>query len=89
MQCLAFVEFKGLVEAVLFDKTYKQYGNLFKGYGPYVVKGRVQSCLLPTSRNLHFVSTGGANLLVDAVQVLQLEKKKLETESLALADHAE
>jgi len=32
---------------------------------------------------------GEANLLVDEVQVLQLEKEKLETESLALADYAE
>jgi len=42
------------------------------------VKGRFQSRLY-----------GEANSLVDEVQVLQLEKEKLETESLALADHAE
>jgi len=89
MKFITLEDREGLVEAVLFDKAYKQYGHLFKGYGPYVVKGRVQSRLLPTSRYLHFVPTGEANLLVDEVQVLQLETKKLETESLALADHAE
>jgi len=73
---------------VLFDRAYKQYGHLFRGYDPYVVKGRVQSRLLPTSRDLHFVPTGEANLLVDEVKVLQLEKEKLET-NIYLADHAD
>ena len=49
------------------------------GYGPYVVKGRVQSRLLPINRDLRFAPTGEANLLVDEVKVLQLKKEKLET----------
>ena len=55
---------EGLVEAVLFEKAYKQFWHLFRGYGPYVVKGRVQSRLFPTSRDLHFVPTGEANCSV-------------------------
>jgi len=65
MKFITLEDRQGLVEAVLFDKAYKQYGHLFKGYGPYVVKGRVQSRL-----------PGEANLIVDEVEVLQLEKKK-------------
>jgi len=70
------------VEAVLFEKAYKQFWHLFRGYGPYVVKGRVQSHLLPTSRDLHFIPSGEANLLVDEVEVLQLEKEKMENKML-------
>ncbi len=47
-------------------------------YGPYVVKGRVQSRLLPKNRDFRFAPTGEANLPVDEVEVLQLEKEKLE-----------
>ncbi|APF20443.1 hypothetical protein Calab_1411 [Caldithrix abyssi DSM 13497] len=57
---------------------YKQYGHLFKGYGPYVVKGRVQSRLLPINRDLRFAPAGEANLLVEEVEVFPLKKKKLE-----------
>ncbi len=67
MKFITLEDRQGLVEAVLFDKTYKQYGHLFKGYGPYVVKGRVQSRL-----------PGEANLIVEEVDVLQLEKQKIE-----------
>ncbi len=74
MKFITLEDREGLVEAVLFDKAYKQYGHLFKGYGPYVVKGRVQSRLLPINRDFRFVPTGEANLLVDEVEVLQLEK---------------
>ena len=56
--------------------------------GPYVVKGRVQSRLLPTSRGLHFVPTCEANLLVDEVKVLQVQKEKPET-NIYLADHVD
>ena len=61
MKFITLEDREGLVEAVLFDKAYKKYGHLFKGYGPYVVKGRVQSRL-----------PGEANLLVDIVNVLRL-----------------
>ena len=67
---------------MLFDRAYKQYGHLFRGYDPYVVKGRVQSRLLPTSRDLHFVPTGEANLFADELQVLQVEKEKMENKML-------
>ncbi|WP_052304187.1 DNA polymerase III subunit alpha [Caldithrix abyssi] len=70
MKFITLEDREGLVEAVLFEKAYKKYGHLFKGYGPYVVKGRVQSRL-----------PGEANLLVEEVEALPLEKKKLETNS--------
>jgi len=79
MEFISLEDREGLVEAVLFEKAYKQFWHLFRGYDPYVVKGRVQSRLLPTSRDLHFVPTGEANLLVDEVEVLQVQKENLET----------
>ncbi len=78
MKFITLEDREGLVEAVLFDKAYKKYGHLFKGYGlsgnmtgPYVVKGHVQSRL-----------SGEANLLVDEVQVLRLEKETIENKML-------
>ena len=44
MKFVTLEDREGLVEAVLFDKAYKQNVHLFKGYrmtGPYVVKGSV------------------------------------------------
>ncbi|MHB2148192.1 hypothetical protein ACX8XP_03980 [Calditrichota bacterium LG25] len=70
---------------VLFDKAYKKYGHLFKDYGPYVVKGRVQSRLLPINRDLHCAPTGVVHLLVDEVEFLPLEKGKLETDTKILS----
>ncbi|MHB2153847.1 hypothetical protein ACX8XN_05550 [Calditrichota bacterium GD2] len=52
MKFVTLEDREGLVEAVRLDKAYKKYGHLFKGHGPYVVKGRGQSRLLPTSRDL-------------------------------------
>ncbi len=73
MKFITLEDHQGLVEAVLFDKAYKKYGHLFKGYGPYVVKGRMQSRL-----------PGEANLLVEEVQVLQMEKEKVEKKLLTV-----
>ncbi|MHB2156496.1 hypothetical protein ACX8XN_19150 [Calditrichota bacterium GD2] len=67
-----------LCEAVLFAENCKKYGHLLKSHGPYVVKGRGQSRLLPTSRDLRSAPTGEAHLLVDGVEVLPLKKEKLE-----------
>ncbi|NOX90723.1 MAG: hypothetical protein GXO77_17115 [Calditrichaeota bacterium] len=64
MKFITLEDREGLVEAGLFDKAYKQYGHLFKGYGlsgrmtgAYVVKGRVQSRLHPQSRDFRFATT--------------------------------
>ncbi|MHB2153819.1 OB-fold nucleic acid binding domain-containing protein [Calditrichota bacterium GD2] len=76
MKFITLEDREGLCEAVLFAENCKKYGHLLKSHGPYVVKGRAQSRLLPTNRGLRFASTGEANLLVDEVEALPLEKGK-------------
>jgi len=51
----------------------------------------VPSRLLQINRALRFAPTGETNLLVDEVEVLQLEKEKLEhnAEYLSLTDRAD
>ncbi len=67
MKFLTLEDRHGLCEAVMFPKTYSQYGHLIKGYGPYLIRGMVQSRL-----------PGEANLLVDEVTLIDLSKKELE-----------
>jgi DNA polymerase III alpha subunit len=67
MKFLTLEDRYGLCEAVMFPKAYSQYGHLVKGYGPYLVKGSVQSRL-----------PGEANLLVEELKVVELNKKELE-----------
>ena len=67
MKFLTLEDRSGLCEAVMFPKAYSQYGHLIKGYGPYLVKGSVQSRL-----------PGEANLLVEELKVVELNKKELE-----------
>ena len=57
----------GLCEAVMFPKVYSRFGHLVKGYGPYLISGRVQSRL-----------PGEANLLVEELAVVALSKPELE-----------
>jgi DNA polymerase-3 subunit alpha len=67
MKFLTLEDRYGLCEAVMFPKAYNEFGHLVKGYGPYLVTGTVQSRL-----------PGEANLLVEELAVVQLEKKELE-----------
>lgn len=67
MKFLTLEDRYGLCEAVMFPKVYSTYGHLVKSYGPYVIKGSVQSRL-----------PGEANLLVEELHVVELNKKELE-----------
>jgi DNA polymerase III alpha subunit len=67
MKFLTLEDRDGLCEAVMFPNAYSQYGHLVKGYGPYSVRGTVQSRL-----------PGEANLLVDELSVITLNKRELE-----------
>ncbi|MFC1564436.1 DNA polymerase III subunit alpha [candidate division KSB1 bacterium] len=50
----------GLVEVVLFPDTYRKYGRIMKGFGPFRITGTVQSRV-----------PGEANLIADTVTKLQ------------------
>lgn len=67
MKFLTLEDKHGLCEAVMFPVVYSQYGHVVKGYGPYWVTGTVQSRL-----------PGEANLLVEKVEVIELQKHELE-----------
>ena len=67
MKFLTLEDRYGLCEAVMFPKVYSQYGHLVKGYGPYLIKGTVQSRL-----------PGEANLLVQELATIEMNKKELE-----------
>ena len=67
MKFLTLEDRYGLCEAVMFPKVYSQYGHLVKGYGPYLIKGAVQSRL-----------PGEANLLVQKLATIEMNKKELE-----------
>ena len=59
MKFITIEDDHGLCEAVLFADTYKRYGHLTTGHGPYRITGRVQSRL-----------PGEANLIVEEVAVI-------------------
>ena len=67
MKFLTLEDTYGLCEAVMFPNVYSQYGHLVKGYGPYQITGTVQSRL-----------PGEANLLVEKVRLIELQKGELE-----------
>jgi len=67
MKFLTLEDTYGLCEAVMFPTVYSQYGHLVKGYGPYLITGTVQSRL-----------PGEANLLVEKVRLIELQKGELE-----------
>lgn len=67
MKFLTLEDRYGLCEAVMFPKVYSKYGHLITGYGPYLITGTVQSRL-----------PGEANLLVEKVENIELEKAELE-----------
>jgi DNA polymerase III alpha subunit len=67
MKFLTLEDRYGLCEAVMFPKVYSQFGHLVKGYGPYLIKGAVQSRL-----------PGEANLLVEELATIEMNKKELE-----------
>jgi DNA polymerase III alpha subunit len=67
MKFLTLEDRYGLCEAVMFPKVYSQHGHKVKGYGPYLVKGMVQSRL-----------PGEANLLVEELDLIEMDKKELE-----------
>ena len=67
MKFLTLEDTHGLCEAVMFPNVYSQYGHLVKGYGPYQITGTVQSRL-----------PGEANLLVEKVRLIELQKGELE-----------
>ena len=59
MKFITIEDDHGLCEAMLFADTYKRYGHLTTGHGPYRITGRVQSRL-----------PGEANLIVEEVAVI-------------------
>ncbi len=67
MKFLTLEDRYGLCEAVLFPPVYERYGHLLKTQGPYRVEGVVQSRL-----------PGEANLLVEHLEVIALDKAALE-----------
>ncbi|GAB4339655.1 MAG: hypothetical protein Kow0037_24870 [Calditrichia bacterium] len=67
MKFLTLEDRFGLCEAVMFPQTYNRYGQLIKSYGPYRIEGSVQSRL-----------PGEANLLVEKVDLIELDKNELE-----------
>jgi DNA polymerase III alpha subunit len=67
MKFLTLEDRFGLCEAVMFPKVYSEYGHRVKGYGPYLIKGTVQSRL-----------PGEANLLVQELSTIEMNKKELE-----------
>jgi len=54
----------GLIECVLFPDVYQKFGKILKGYGPYIIFGKVQSRV-----------PGEANVIVE--KVYQLKNKKV------------
>ncbi len=76
MKFLTLEDREGLCEAVLFPRTYSRYGHLIKGHGPYRIVGRVQSRL-----------PGEANLLVEQLEPLTLNKEELEARLRRLPAH--
>jgi DNA polymerase III alpha subunit len=67
MKFLTLEDRYGLYEAVMFPRVYAKYGHLSQEYGPFLITGTVQSRL-----------PGEANLLVDELEVIKLEKGELE-----------
>jgi len=67
MKFLTLEDRYGLYEAVMFPRVYAKYGHLSQGYGPFLIAGKVQSRL-----------PGEANLLVDELEVIKLDKRELE-----------
>ena len=67
MKFITLEDHFGLCEAVLFPVLYNRYGHLLRSHGPYLLEGRVQSRL-----------PGEANLIVDKLELVQLEKQKIE-----------
>jgi len=51
---------EGLMECIMFPDVYKRYGKILQGYGPYIVKGKVQSRV-----------QGEANIIVDKLYKLE------------------
>jgi len=60
MKFMTLEDLHGLYEAVLFSKTYHQYGHLTRSNGPYLITGRVQSRL-----------PGEANIIVERLVVVE------------------
>ncbi|HGY54953.1 MAG TPA: DNA polymerase III subunit alpha [Caldithrix abyssi] len=67
MKFITLEDHFGLCEAVLFPALYNRYGHLLRSHGPYLVQGRVQSRL-----------PGEANLIVDKLELVKLEKQEIE-----------
>ena len=42
MRFLTIEDRSGTVEAVLFPDVYRRFGHLIRGYGPYLLRGRVE-----------------------------------------------
>ena len=61
MKFMTVEDLHGLCEAVLFPETYKKYGHLTRGHGPYLISGTVQSRL-----------PGETNVIVGKVELLNL-----------------
>ncbi len=57
----------GLCEAVLFPQTYKRYGHLTRGPGPYKITGTVQSRL-----------PGEVNVIAERIEVVKLTMTNVE-----------
>ncbi|MFC1555134.1 OB-fold nucleic acid binding domain-containing protein, partial [candidate division KSB1 bacterium] len=51
---------EGLMEAVLFPDVYEKYGKILRGYGPFYIKGTVQSRV-----------QGESNIIVESVQKIK------------------
>ena len=67
MKFLTLEDEYGLCEAVLFPAIYLRDGHLIRGHGPYLVTGKIQSRL-----------PGEANLIVNRLQRLELDKNTLQ-----------
>jgi len=67
MKFLTLEDRYGLCEAVMFPAVYNKYGHLVTSYGPYLITGTVQSRL-----------PGEANLLVEKLEAIELDKPELE-----------
>jgi len=67
MKFLTLEDRLGLMEVVLFPKTYARCGHVLRSHGPYIVRGKVQSRL-----------PGEANIIADDVQLVEVNKHDLE-----------
>jgi len=63
MKFVTIEDRKGLIECILFPDVYREFGSVLKGYGPYIVVGKVQSRV-----------AGEANVIVEKISKLKRDK---------------